>query len=266
MTDGYQFSSHKPDEESEANVTNLAERAIAMMASKRQQGREPFSERLIARLIAAARDRNDAAVQGAVTDILNSGIPTDEVLAFYIPEAARRLGDGWCEDGLSFADVTIGTARLQRALRLIAVGPRAAPDAGATKNSVLLVVMEGEHHTLGAMVLAEQFRRFGISVRLLLGEGAGRVIQTVATGDFDAIFLSVGSAAKLAEARGLVEKVRSAKGRSTPVVVGGAVGHSVEDVTKATGADYSATDPHEALRLCGLKTSDLGARQRATRV
>ena len=180
------------------------------------------------------------------------------------PEAARRLGEAWCSDGAGFADVTIATARLQRSLRMLAEAPRSRRPMGRAEASVLVAVIEGEYHTLGAMVLTEQMRRRGVSVRLLLGEGDATILDTVADGHFDAIFLSVAVAEKLAHVRDLVEKTRRVAQHGVPVVVGGAIGQFGPDIKTVTGADHVATDAREALRLCGLTISHHGADQRLT--
>ena len=264
MTDGQGPISLKPEDGTENSVASLASRAIAVLASKRAQSRPVLSEKLILDLVDAARGHDDA-VRAALQSLAHEGIPAEEVADFYIPEAARRLGDDWCSDGMGFAEVTIGSARLQRALRSVTSAPRHSTGATEPAGSVLVVVMEEHFHTLGAMVVTEQLRRNGLSVRLLLGEANRRVLQTVATGHFDAIFFSVAVVEKFADLRDLVEKVRDVSPRPTPTVVGGAVGHLGADVRKVTGADHTATDPKEALRLCGLKISAPDAnRQRET--
>ena len=262
MTDGPDITGLRRGDAAEETVATLASRAIAVLASKRAQGRPLLSERLVVELVEMARRPEPEALDGAITDILHSGVPGEEIVDFYIPEAARRLGEAWCVDGVGFADVTIASARLQRMLRRLAGEPPAR--MGEPVHSVLVAVPAGEHHTLGAMVLTEQFRRLGLSVRLLLGESDRRVVATVAEGHFDAIFLSVGGTERLAHARDLVEKSRRAARQGTPIAVGGAAAHTGTDIGKITGADVVATDPKEALRQCGLKISVRGARQRET--
>ena len=113
------------------------------------------------------------------------------------------------------------------------------------------------------LIMTEQFRRLGLSVRLLLGESNRKVLTTVADGHFDAIFFSVAVAEKLADLRELVEGSRRVAEHGTPIVVGGAIGQAGTDIRKLTGADIAANDPKEALRLCGLKISPPGAKRRA---
>jgi methanogenic corrinoid protein MtbC1 len=76
--------------------------------------------------------------------------------------------------------------------------------------------------------------------------------------------ISAAQGERLATLRKLIEKIRAASVRPTPVVIGGSVVTRVTDIKTKTGADHATTDPKEALRACGLKISVPGARPRAT--
>lgn len=264
MTDGPDIGRRHASEDAGNNVESLATRALAVLASKRANARPILSERLVLELLNAARGDDDAQVGAAIVDILHSGVTGEEVLEFYIPEAARRLGEMWSDDGIGFADVTIAVARLQRELRSTAMRRGMELRDAEEGIAVLVAVPDGEYHTLGAMVITEQFRRMGISVRLCLAEPKREVLRKVAEGQYDAIFYSIAASAKLAEIRDLVEETRKCLSAPAPIVVGGAVGISGLDVKKLTGADHSTTDPKEALRLCGLTTSPPGAKRPVT--
>lgn len=240
-------------------VEALANRAIEALSSRRARGRIPLSERFVLDIMDAAREDEEAMLIAAIDRLMHTGVPVEEVLDFYIPEAARRLGDAWCEDGMGFAGVTISVARLQRRLRELCIAPRdGGPSKGGSGPSVLLVVPSDDYHTLGAMVVTEQFRRAGISVRLKLGEDHHEILRSVAAGQFDAIFFSVAVSEKLAHLRELTDRIRRSARQPVAIVVGGAAVNGGIDAKSLTGADYATSDPKEALRLCGLTTSPLG--------
>ncbi|MEO0702000.1 MAG: hypothetical protein AAFY80_07675 [Pseudomonadota bacterium] len=264
MTDRHDKIRSLLDVGSTPTVETLAERAIAVLASKRSTGSQVLSERLVVDLMNSAQSDDASQMRTAVVDLMHAGIPAEEIIDFYIPEAARRLGERWCEDGVSFADVTIGVARLQRMLRDLSIDPRQHAFAGKGMASVLVVVVADEYHALGAMVLTEQFRRIGLSVRLMLGDDTHETQRVVATGDFDAIFCSLAVVERLGAVRDLIRSMRQVLPKATPIVVGGAIGNSGLNVKKLTGADHATSDPQRALRLCGLTTSHQGARRRAT--
>lgn len=239
---------------SDQPVAALASHALETLVRRKGKLRPLLSEKLIDQLVAASHSLGTEGVDGAITDILHTGVPREEILDFYIPEAARRLGDGWCDDRFSFADVTIGASRLQRAVRALSEltigGSRRL-----TRRSALVFALEGQSHTLGPTLFTEQLRRQGVSVRLMLSAPNHSVVETVADGSFDAIFLSVSVDDTLARARSLVDKIRTVAKAPVPIMVGGAVCAMGLDVRELTGADHSGTDAREALRLCGLTNS-----------
>lgn len=262
MTD-YHDNSARRRGGSEMPVTALASRAIEALIQRKGRARPLVSEKLVEQLVVAAHSGGDDGVDGAIADILHSGVPHEEALDFFIPEAARRLGDAWCDDRLSFAAVTIGSARLQRAVRRISDEARGT-GRRLTRRSALVVALEGQAHTLGATLFTEQLRRHDISVRLMLSAPAREVLATVAEGAFDAIFLSVSTEESLASAASLVDKMRPSMAEGVPIMVGGAVCATGLDVREVTGADFSGTDAREALRLCGLTSSRQDAGRTAT--
>jgi hypothetical protein len=53
------------------------------------------------------------------------GIPVEDIIDVVLPEVARSAGRRWMDDDISFADVTIVTARLQETVRALGRVPGA---------------------------------------------------------------------------------------------------------------------------------------------
>ncbi|MBC8068162.1 MAG: hypothetical protein IAG13_07500 [Deltaproteobacteria bacterium] len=84
----------------------------------------------VAELAEVAMQMDDARALELVESRLRSGLPYEAVLLDFVAAAARVLGDRWHTDGLTFADVTVGLATLQRIvteLRQRARSPRPHP-------------------------------------------------------------------------------------------------------------------------------------------
>lgn len=261
MKDGQDRSRPAPGRSEGSPVDSLASRAVAVLAERRDRKAAPLSERLVIMLRDAVLDGGNPAVDSAIDAMLDEGCPADEILEFYIPEAARRLGVGWCDDTLGFAQVSIGSARLQHAVRALSSRGRPVAPSGVG-HAVLVVVPKGEHHTLGAIILTEQLRRYGVSVRVSIGEPDSAVLRTVASGQYDAIFFSVSSIERLADLGELVEKSSRMLPVKVPTVVGGAFEVGAESIKELSGADHTANDVKEALLLCGLTISPSDAVRR----
>lgn len=248
--------------DSESSVESLASRALTVLASKRASTASMMSDHFIDNLLEAVRAIEPGRRRAVIADMLGARIRREDIVDFYIPAVARRLGAAWCDDGLSFAEVTIGSARLQGILRDL--GREWFDDSvrDGASSGIAVIVDEAEFHTLGALVLASQFRRMGISVRAMIGQPREKIFETVENGQFDAILLSAAGGETLARLRHVVEKIRAVSDRPVPIVIGGSIVEDEAEVRTQTGADYVTSDPREVVRLCGLTASAPGASQR----
>ena len=235
----------------------LATRALSLIATR--GGRPKMDARFLAKLEAALSDPDRQARQGIADQMQSAGIPWTEIVDHYIPAIARRLGERWCQDEIGFAEVTIGSARLQAMLREFCLewSEERLPDPMAP--NLLLIVREDDHHTLGAMVTACQLRRLGASVRLALGLPDRAAADMLSLKRFDAVLISASSSVKLESVRNLVKMLRMAAKTATPIVLGGTILETDRDARALTSADHATSGPEEALRLCGVKLPLHGA-------
>ncbi len=185
-----------------------------------------------------------------MAEMQRAGIGWPDIIDHYIPEAARKLGEAWCEDELSFADVSIGTARLQAMLHELAPEWPDAVAPGLDAPDLLLIVMSDCHHTLGAMVAAAQLRRKGCSVRISLGQSRADLIGVLRNGRFDAIMISASSAECLEKVQNLVKNIRRTVLRCPPIILGGTLLEVEPEAEMLSGVDHATSDPGRVLDLC----------------
>lgn len=188
-----------------------------------------------------------------VARLRQGGVSAEDLIDFYLPAVARDYGDDWCQDEMSFAEVTIGCARLQSWMRDLDSSLDLAPPAFDAPG-ILLVVQPEAYHSLGAMVALSQFRRLGASVRLALGPSLDTLAGWVRDGVFDMVALTASSSERLEKLRLMIERIRQAADPAPPIVIGGSLLDTEPDVKILTGADFITSSPQEALELCGLKT------------
>jgi methylmalonyl-CoA mutase cobalamin-binding subunit len=209
-------------------------------------------------LCAAAIESETAFDRALVLLRSQHGLDDAAIVDSYIPAAARRLGTDWTENNRSFAEVTIGTARLIRAVREISAVWNADAAADCRAPMMLMVVPEAEQHRLGAMVAASRFRRLGVSVQMLLGSGPQEILDRARNGAFDLLSFSLATPSRVEETRRVIHMIRDTLSPVPPIVVGGAIAMGAEELKSHLGADHVATDPEQALRLCGLSCPGRG--------
>lgn len=187
------------------------------------------------------------------------GVSDEEIVDFYIPAVACRLGEDWAENRRSFAEVTIGTARLIATVRDLSRRWTADAAADWRAPTIVMVVPEAEQHRLGAVIAASRFRRRGVSVHMLLGRTDAEVVAAVASGQYDMVSFSLATLDRVEHVRDVIQFLRERVSALPPIVVGGAIGMDGAELQARVGADHVVCDPDEALRLCGMTVPKRGA-------
>ena len=216
----------------------------------------PIDQNLLIQLSTSVLSSDRRAVRRAVDNALSSNVSPEDIADYYIPMIARQLGDAWCVDEIGFADVTIGASRLQAVLRELVPAWTGDSIAAPTAPRILLAVLPEIYHTLGAMVLAGQLRRKGVSVRLALGADVIELIKQLRRGHYDALFISASVGDSLENLRKVIESVRTVAD-AMPIVLGGSIVGTHPDIAELTGATFVTNDPDEALSTCDLTIKPL---------
>jgi len=156
---------------------------------------------------------------GVVETLVRRGCSGEMVVGYCIPMAARILGDEWASDLRSFAEVTLGSARLGEILKEMSdVGQSCRNE---DEDALLVIACRGEQHILGAQVLADQLCRAKQPVKLIIDATWEDVTKLYQTGDFSALLFSCAGIHALPELNKCVNKVRQTFGAGVPIVVGG---------------------------------------------
>ncbi len=233
-------------------VINFAAQVVAMLAARGGKADSEPRADLLDALIAAVVLGEQPKLDEVLRELKRQRITVEVLADIYIPAAARKMGDAWTSDELSFADVTMAAARLQVILREIGAAWVADGGAIADGGSVLMIVPDREQHTLGAMVALGQLRRMGISVCLRFWPDRQELRNLLTMRHFDGMFVSIANREKLEVSSVLVHAVREFGPAGLPIIVGGAIMEHGGDVVTQTGADAATDDIHVALQACGL--------------
>jgi MerR family transcriptional regulator, light-induced transcriptional regulator len=243
-------------------VVNFASQVVAMLAERSGESHLSPRSDLLAALVDGAQSGDPDALDVALAELRRQRVSLSNLADLYIPEAARFMGCAWEEDRMSFADVTMGTARLQMILREIGQNWRADND-GADRGTVLCVLGHGEQHSLGASVLTGQLRRLGVSVCLRLASNEREIAALLSATRFDAVFLSASGLEKAARAARGIRRGLAAAGQSSTLVLGGFVAQEQQAAKAETLADIVTNDLSEALSAAGLSANSETRRKRA---
>ncbi len=248
---------HSPEDITAERVArpaaSLAVEVVTRLLAARESGAVRVLDHLVDRLATAACQPG-AALDQAVGALRQAHVTDLALIADYIPEAARRLGQGWQEDTRSFMDVTMGTSRLADLLHEVGGDWKGDGVPVAGRPSVLLVVPPGEQHTLGAGVLACRMRYFGVSVCVRVAPALTDLAALVATRGFCGAMITLANVEKVESCALLVRSLRALGKGDLPIAVGGAALCETPDLLALTGADLATNVLEEALALFEVDT------------
>lgn len=240
----------------EGDIVALAIKALDVLASRR--GSPPTRSRAqrVQDLCDAVIHRDESRQHAVVAQLVAAGVSAADLADDYVALAARKLGEAWVDDALSFSEVTIGAARLQEIVRSLGHVEGRHSVTIPLGHRVLLVIPAEEDHTLGAFVAASQFRRYGLWVHMAIGQSPDEVAETIASQQFEMIGVSGASRRALDAVGKLVCVIRKQCPQCAPVVVGGNICNLESRVLDLTGADFVTTSPRQAMGFCGLSARE----------
>lgn len=244
-------------EGSQGGVSRFAAEVVARLVAKDAADGSGLREELLSRFMLAVSSMDAAAFEELKPELRRARVSAAMLADLYIPEVARRLGEAWETDCVSFAQVTMGVARLQAILREIGSGWSADTAAIGEATTLLLILPQGEQHTLGAMVLAGRLRRMGISVSVKIAPSIAELAEYVAERSFDGALISIACEDRLEICRKLVKTLKEASDGRLKVAIGGALAEADENVMRLTGADVVTNDIALALERVGVASGVL---------
>lgn len=171
------------------------------------------------------------------------GASYDALCQLYLAAAARRLGEWWNDDRLSFYKVTIGAGRIYAILRTLRMQQHPALPDG--RRVAVFVSVPSDTHTLGITVAADLARNRGWDVELFTGMSHDDVVQELQRRETPLIGVSVSGKRMLPALIKLIVALRLSNPRSR-ILVCGQVADLNMGLTGVAGADALAGDFEQA--------------------
>lgn len=246
-----------------ASVSHFVSQVVSLLVDRNVKSTGAPREELVCGLISAALAGTNLAFTQLLVEMKKSRISFAALADVYIPLAARRMGEAWQSDEMTWMQVSIGVGRLQSLLREIGAAWFADQAGDTGHGTVLLIVPDREQHTLGPMVATGQMRRYGVSVCLRIAPTLAEMRGLLAARRFDGVMISLSTRDRLDSVSKLVQFLREVSVHPVPIIVGGAVMENVQDLASCTGADFASNDVGAALESMGLQFDALCVLKRA---
>lgn len=219
-----------------------------------------FHQSDVAALSRHLTEGDTVKAEALVLAFVDDGYLAANTILGLMTDAARDMGELWCSDQMSFADVTIGVAGLHHILKRLDLNLRDELVQLGTGKSIMLAVMPGDTHIFGLSVLESFFRNSGWTTEAAFDASEYELLAKVGAARFDIVGLSVASREDLSRCKQIIKRLRAASlNPELKILVGGAP--FLEDIRRAESLDVdgvclSAPDALEtASTICFVQRS-----------
>ncbi|MEE4189920.1 MAG: cobalamin B12-binding domain-containing protein [Roseobacter sp.] len=174
-----------------------------------------------------------------ISGLRQDGLSVEVVYLHHLTEAARRLGEWWDTDKLTFTQVSVGASRIFSIMR--ALEPRLPAKPRRTRRSAMFASVPGETHTLGVRMAADLLRSENWEISLKQGMDHDALVAEVEAEQPAIIGLSAAGRHAVPELLRLVIALRLST-PSSKILVGGAIVETSADTLGLMGLDGLAAD------------------------
>ena len=198
-----------------------------------------------------------------VESLLARGITTESILLDLLAPVARMLGVFWEEDRCTFADVTIGVARLHQVLHELSRRERLGSDPVRLSKRAYFIPAPGDEHTFGLSVLEEFFLHAGWETATDYRASPATILKTAASQDLDVVGFSLACEQFLDPLCDLVKKTRAvSRNRGVTILVGGGLFLGRPDLANRIAGATIVSDSVHAVRVADAARSTAARTQR----
>ncbi|MDO9524626.1 MAG: cobalamin-dependent protein [Gemmobacter sp.] len=188
---------------------------------------------------------NDPAASIAYIEcVQQSGASFETICQGYLAVAARRLGEWWDNDLVSFYKVTIAAGRIYAILRILRLS-RIVPIPDM-KRSAIFASVPGDSHTLGITIAADMAREQNWDIELFVGLSHQDLVHALELRQTALIGLSASGKRSLPALIKLIVALRISNPNAR-ILVCGNIGTENFNLVGVTGADAVAVDLDTAL-------------------
>jgi len=230
-------------------VDALASTVISVLRDRQAVSFDGLRQFVLDHMLRAVLVQHDFAPDALLAELRGYRLSTDAIIDLYIPTTARMLGEKWETDQINFAQVTVGSLRLQSLLAEASAQVTYSLKSERPRLSVLVLIPRGEQHFLGASVIAGQCRRLGCEVAMSYDEALDILAVRLKEEPPHLVMITCARRETLESAAETVQTIRGAMVPAPVIALGGAIDMKKEAVIERTSVDVVTNVAEEAVSL-----------------
>lgn len=168
-----------------------------------------------------------------------TGASHQELCVGYIAAAARKLGEWWDDDIITFSDMGLAAGRMLHFLRDLRDLAPMVPQRGSRE--ALFASIPGEQHILGVTMAADLMRDRGWKIDLAINKSIEQLCHLIRENGYMIIGLSATNADRVRILAATIVELRIAAPHAR-IFIGGHIAQVEPDIAVRTGADGAGDD------------------------
>jgi methanogenic corrinoid protein MtbC1 len=234
-------------------LRHYVDAAVAALANLQAEEATPRAESLLdltrAMYVQAVLAGERSAALTIVTDALRNGASAVDVYVDVLQAALYEVGRLWESNRITVAHEHAATAITQFVTAHLYDRLERSPST-AKRGTMVLTGLEGELHSIGALMVADVLETRGWTVHFLgTNLPHASIVDTIRRYEPDCVGISATMLFNLPAVRRLIESVRDEWGRSKRIMLGGGAFRRTPELWRELGADGHAGDLRQALSL-----------------
>jgi methanogenic corrinoid protein MtbC1 len=191
----------------------------------------------------------EGAFELAITVLKTHGVSINYIVLDLIPTIARRLGKQWEDDTLSFAEVSIGTNKLERVIHKLDYLFQVTQLEKRGNHSILITTFPESQHSLGTLILSNYFIHSGWRVYRPENNSLKSISKELETNSRDAIAISISCDEQLQQLPNIISTLREkSQNPKIMVLIGGPLYNKAPAKFSHIQADITAFTPEESVQ------------------
>ena len=241
-----------------ASRTSSNQNWIQAPQTKQNQYSNKLDEEEVNKLTNLLLDSQEGSFEFAITILKTHGASINYIVLELIPEIARRFGKQWEDDSLSFADVSMGVSKLERAIHKLDYLFQANQLDRQQNKAIFISGFPGSQHSLGSLIFGNFLTFCGWQVHRPNQTNIDSIIYGVSSKILQAIAISVSTNQQLEQLPSLIDLLRQkSQNPKIIVLVGGPLYNKAPEAFDHIQAEVKAFSPEESVQKLEQHLSQL---------
>ena len=188
-----------------------------------------------------------------IKKFLDYGRSIELILDSYFPIIAKRLGDQWVSDEITFSEVTIALGKIQFLNSKMEHQYLANLKVKSSNTKILMLIPTGEHHTYGGIAATRKLRGFGTKPFLTLDYKNEELEDLLYNEHYEFIGISSANNFMVDNINKLTIQIRNIIEKKVPVVLGGNLVNTYKKTNEKLKVDLVSQNIEQVLIELNLK-------------